>query len=186
MANEREPDIGQMWRQQPQERQTMALEEIRSKAGAFDARVKRWNLIGGIALAVLLAKNLWEVWIDTDALERASDLLLFLALLVVVYHFRGYARADSEPATLGLASCVEHYRSRLMRQRDLSRDSWKWVLPFVPGIGLNVIGGLMETRTVPQIATLIVIGVVTFAGVLWMNARTARQLAREIAALESQ
>jgi hypothetical protein len=186
MANERDSDIGQMWRQQPHERQTMALEEIRAKASALDAKVKRWNLIGGIALAVLLAKNLWEVWIDTDALERAGDLLLFLALLFVVYHFRGYARADAEPATLGLASCVEHYRSQLMRQRDLSRDSWKWVLPFVPGIGLNIIGGLMEPRTVPQIATLIVLGVATFVGVLWVNARTARQLEREIAALESQ
>jgi len=186
MANEREPDIGQMWRQQPQERQTMAVEQIRAKANAFDAKVKRWYLVGGSLVAVLLAKNAWEVWIDTDVLERAGDALIFLALLFVIVRFRRYARAEAEPATLGLTSCFEHYRSRLMRQRDLSRDSWKWVLLFVPGFGVNVIGGVMEIRTPSQIAALIAFGVATFAGVLWMNARTARQLEREIDALESQ
>jgi len=44
----------------------------------------------------------------------------------------------------------------------------------------------MEIRTPSQIAALIAFGVATFAGVLWMNARTARQLEREIDALESQ
>jgi hypothetical protein len=34
--------------------------------------------------------------------------------------------------------------------------------------------------------TLVVLSVALFAGVLWVNARTARQLDREIAALESQ
>jgi hypothetical protein len=161
----------------------MALDEIRTRATGFDWKVKRSNVIGGIVIAVLLAKNVWEVWVDVDAIERVADLLVLIALCYVVYRLRRYSRADSAPETLGLTTCIEHYRSRLMRQRDLSRDSWKWVLPFVPGIGLNLLGGLMETRTAPQIVTLIVLGVATFAGVLWINARTARQLEREIAAL---
>ena len=38
MANERDSDIGQMWRQQPHERQTMALEEIRVRRPARSTR----------------------------------------------------------------------------------------------------------------------------------------------------
>jgi hypothetical protein len=184
MANDREPDPGQMWRQQPQEAQTMTLEAIRTKAREFDSKVKRWSVIGGILFTVLVAKNAWEVWVDTDMLERVSDLLLLVALLYVAFRFRGHARADTAPATLGLASCVEHYRSRLARQRDLSRDSWKWVLPFVPGLGLNLLGGIVESRSASHVVALIVMGVATLAVVLWMNARTARQLDREIAALK--
>jgi hypothetical protein len=186
MMNDREPDIGQMWRQQPQEKHDMTLDTIRMKARELDARVRRWNVMGGIALAALAVKNVWEVWIDTDVVERVGDLLVLVALLLVVLRFRGYMRAAAAPETLGLASCIEHYRSRLARLRDESRDSWKWVLLFVPGIGLNVVGGMLETRSAAQIAILIVIGVATFAGVLWVNARTARQLDRDIAALESE
>lgn len=186
MANDREREIGQMWRRQPQEGPKMSQEEIRTKAREFDRRVKRWKVVGGITFALLLAKNVWEVWVDTDLIERVSDLLLALALLYVAFWFRGHVRAETTPATLGLTNCVEHYRSRLARQRDLSRDSWKWVLPFVPGIGLNVLGGMLETRSMSQMVTLVVLSVALFAGVLWVNARTARQLEREIAALESQ
>jgi hypothetical protein len=184
MANDREPDPGQIWRQQPQEAHTMSLEAIRTKAGEFDSKVKRWNLVGAVVLIALLAKNAWEVWVDTDVIERVSDLLLFGALLYVVFRFRGHARADTAPATLGLASCVEHYRSRLIRQRDLARDSWRWVLPFVPGLGLNLLGGIVDSRSAAQVVVLVVMAVAVFAGVLWVNARTARQLDREIAALE--
>jgi len=186
MANDRELDIGRMWRQQPQEKHDMTLDAIRAKARELDAKVRRWNVMGGIAIAVLTVKNVWEVRIDTDALERVGDLLVLVALLLVVLRFRGYMRADAVPETLGLASCAQHYRSRLARLRDESRDSWKWVLLFVPGIGLNLVGGMLETRSAAQVAILVILGVATFAGVLWVNARTARQLEREIAALESE
>jgi hypothetical protein len=184
MANEHEPDLGQLWRQQSQPPQPMPLDEVRVRAAAFDRRVQRWRTIGGVLFALLIAKNAWEVWIAPDALERAGDLLLLAALLYVGYWFRAHARAETSPAALGRATCVEHYRSRLVRQRDLSRDSWKWVLPFVPGLAVSLLGGLMEPRPAGQIAALIVIATATLAIVLWMNGRTARQIERELAALD--
>jgi hypothetical protein len=184
MANDRGPDLGQMWRQQPREKDEMKLEHIRTRADELDRRVTRWRVWGGVVLVLLVAKNVWEVWIDTDVLERTGDLLLLFALVYLVLRFRGYMRPDAAPETLGLASCVEHYRSRLTGLHDVSRDSWKWMLPFVPGIGLNLLGGLLETRSAAQVVLLIVAGIATFAVVLWMNARTARQLERELASLE--
>jgi hypothetical protein len=184
MTSDNKTGIEQEWRQQPLGRQTMSLEEIRAKAKKFDMKVKRWSVVGGISVALLLVGNALEVWLGTDVLERSGDLLTLLALLYLVYRFRGYGRADAAPATLGLTSCVEHYRSRLMRERNLSRDSWKWVLLFVPGIGVNVLGSVLETPSTSHIVTLSAMGVAVFAGVLWVNARTARKLEREIAALD--
>ena len=37
--------------------------------------------MGGLTFALLLVKNVWEVWVDTDVVERAGDLLMLLALL---------------------------------------------------------------------------------------------------------
>jgi hypothetical protein len=71
-----------------------------------------------------------------------------------------------------------------VRQRELSRDSWKWVLPFVPGLAVSLLGGLMEPRPAVQIAAMVVIATATLALVLWMNGRTARQIERELAALD--
>jgi hypothetical protein len=183
MANDHEPAIGQLWRQQPQERQTMSLDEIRTRAREFDMRVQRWRLVGGVTVALLLAKNVWEVWTDTELLERAGDLLMLAALVYIVFRFLRHARAETA-STLGVTSCVEHYRSRVRRERDLSREGWKFVLPFVPGFGLILVGRAMQGRPASQVAVLIVIAFAMLAGVLWVIARSGRQLERELAELE--
>ncbi len=184
MANEHEPDIEQVWRQQPPARQTMSIEEVRMKAKEFDSKVKRWREVTGLLFALLLVKNAWEVWVDTDVVERSGDLLMLLALVYIVYRFWRHVRAEAVPSALGLTNCAEHYRSRLMRQRDLSRDGWKFILPFVPGFGLIVFARALEGRPASQVVTLIVVAGALFAGVLWTIARGARKLEREIAALE--
>ncbi len=156
MANEHESGIGQMWRDQPG-RHDLTLDEIRTKAKEFDARVQRWNVVGGLTIALLLAKNVWEVIVDTDLVERAGDLLLLFGLLYAVYRFSGHAHGAAPPATLGQTSCVDHYRAQLVRQRELSRDGWKFILPFMPGMGLIIVGRALEGRPASQVAALIVV-----------------------------
>jgi hypothetical protein len=185
MANDHEPDVGQMWRQQPQSGHALSPEEIRTRAHDLDARVHRWRMVSGLTLALLLAKNVWEIWVDTDLLERAGDSMLAVGLVYVVYRFARHARTNA-PSTLGRASCVEHYRAQLVRQYELSRDGWKFILPFAPGIGLIVFGRAWQGRPASQVAILILIALVMFAGVLWVIARGARKLEREIAAIDGE
>jgi hypothetical protein len=194
MANEREldrakvppvGDIGQMWRQQPG-RHDVRADQIRSKARAFDERVQRWNFVGGLTVALLIVKNVWEVAVDADVIERSGDALLLAGLLYVAYRFIRHARATTRPAALGETTCVEHYRAQLLRQRELSRDSWKFILPFVPGFGLIIAGRALEGRPPSQVGALIVFACGLFAGVVWVIARRTRKVEREIAALESQ
>jgi hypothetical protein len=186
MANEHEPDLGQMWRQQPHAGHTMSVDEIRTKARDLDARVKQWTLVGGLTCALLLVKNAWEIWVDTDLLERAGDSLMFLALVYVIYRFGRYARSATAPAALGQASCAQYYRARLLRERDLSSEGWKFILPFVPGVALIVFGRAMQGRPPVQVALLIAFALLLFAGVLWVIARRGRRLEREIAALDQE
>jgi hypothetical protein len=184
MGDEHEPDVGQMWRRQPHAGHTMSLDEIRTKARELDARVKQWNLVGGLMCALLLVKNAWEIWVDTDLLERAGDSLMFVALVYVIYQFGRWAHAETAPATLGRASCAEYYRARLMRERNLSREGWKFILPFVPGVALIVFGRAVQGRPPGQVAFLIAFALLLFAGVLWVIARRTRRLEQELAALE--
>jgi hypothetical protein len=183
MANQHEPDIGQMWRQQPRQEPTMPLEEVRRRAAGFEVKVERWKRVGGLAVALLLIKNLWEVWVDTDVIERAGDFLMLLALLVIVYRFWRHSRAEVAPSTLGRASCIEHYRARLLRQRELSRDAWGFVLPFIPGFGLIILARAFEGRPPLHVAALIALAITLFASVLWTIARGRRTIERDITAL---
>jgi hypothetical protein len=185
MANEDDPEIGQLWRRQPG-RHHMVPDEVRMKAEAFDAKVQRWNLVGGLAVALLIVKNVWEVAVDTDLIERAGDALLLFALVYVVYRFGRRARAIATPAALGRASCVDHYRARLLHERELSREGWTFILPFVPGIGLIILGRALEGRPPAQVAALIVFALALFAGVLWVIRRRTRAIEREIAAVGSE
>ena len=175
MTSDNRTGIEQEWRQQPPGGQTMSVEQLRAKAKEFDMKVKRGGLVGGLMVAVLLVKNAWEVWTDIDVVERAGDLLMFLALLYIVYRFFRYARAHVAPSTLGQTNCVEHYRSRLVRQHELSRDGWKYILPFAPGIILILFARVLQGRPASTVAALIVFALALFAGVLWTIARsTAR------------
>ena len=184
MTSDNQKGIEQEWRQQPLGRQTMFVEEIRAKAREFDMKVEQRRLVGGLMVAVLLVKTAWEVWTDIEVVERAGDLLMFLALLYIVYRFFRYARAHVAPSTLGLTNCVEHYRSQLARQHELSRDGWKYVLPFAPGFGLIIFARWLEGRPASTVAALIVFALALFVGILWTIARSTRSLEREIAALE--
>ena len=105
------------------------------------------------------------------------------ALWFIVYRFWRHSRAEVVPSTLGLASCIEHYRARLLRQRELSRDAWAFILPFVPGFGLIILGRAFEGRPTSQVAALIAVAVSIFGAVLWAIARGRRTIEREIDAL---
>ncbi len=185
MANEH-PGIERLWREQPAEKPAMTLDEIRARACEFERSVQQWRRVGGLTVALLIAKSGWEIWRDTDIVERAGDLLIFAALVYLVVRFLRHAGATTAPATLGQTSCLEHYRRQLVRQRDLSRDGWKFVLPFVPGLGLMVGARALQGRPGSQVTMLIVFAVVLFAGVLWVIARGGRAIDREIAAIDRE
>ena len=109
---------------------------------------------------------------------------MVLALLFCGYRFGWHARTHVVPSTLGLTNSDEHYRAQLVRQRELSHDGWKFVLPFAPGFGLIIFARALEGRPASQVVALIVLAVATFVGVLWKIDRSARKLEREIAALD--
>jgi hypothetical protein len=175
-----------MWRQQPRQDQAMPVEEVRRRAAAFDANVERWKLVGALTVALLIVKNIWEVWVDTDVLERAGDALMVLALVFIVFRFWRHSRLERVPSTLGRMSCVEHYRARLVRERELSRDAWAYVLPFVPGFGEIILSRAFQGRPSSQVAVLIALAIIMFAVVLWVIARGRRTIEREIEALAGE
>src|SRR5262245_118504 len=163
--------------QQASEEQMMPLDEIRTKAERLETKTRRWRLMTAVLLILLLIKGGVEVWSQTEALERAGDLLLMAALVYIAYRYR--RRLTAPPVALGTTYCREFYRAELVRQRDLSKDSWGFLLPFVPGMALAVFGSAFESRPAGQLIAIIALSVALFLGVAWWNAYAARKLQNE-------
>jgi hypothetical protein len=174
----------QVWRDQPKEETSMRLEDVREKAQRLETKVRRGNILAGVLIILALIDNARDVWIHPELLVRSGHFLIVAALVYAIYRFRAHARPLTAPNTLGLTSCVEFYRARLVRQRDMSVDGWKYVLSFVPGFGLIVVGRALENRTPSQIVTLVALAIVLFAGIILVHVRSARRLDREIASLD--
>ena len=184
MASNSDTSIHRLWQEQAREEQTMSLSEIRTKAERLDTRTRRWNAIGAVSIVLLLILETWQVWINEELLERVGDALTIAALLYIAYRYHRHHRA-APPAALGSTNGVEFYRAELVRQRDLADDSWGYLLPFVPGVTLSLLGGALQERPASQVIALAVFGVALFLGTAWLNAFTARKRQIEIAALDA-
>ncbi|HEY1302260.1 MAG TPA: hypothetical protein VGF24_01845 [Vicinamibacterales bacterium] len=147
-------------------------------------KTRRWRVIAVPLFIVLLIAESFKAWIQDAMLERAGALLTIAALLYVAYRFRKYLQA-APPVALGKTNCLAFYRSELIRQRDLSKDNWGYLLPFVPGVALGLFGDGFEHRPMGQVVALMASGVSLFLVIAWWNARAARKLQREIDALDA-
>jgi hypothetical protein len=178
---ERTPDtnIETAWQQQPRETPPLSVEDIRAKALHVDARVRRWRSAGAVALIAAVIAEIVQVWIGRDLVERSGDLLTIAALLYIAYEYRKHAR--SAPERLGRTTCVDFYRAQLVHEHDLAGQSSRYLLPFVPGVTLSLLHGVIgEGLTTVHRIGVVVVGLALFAGVAWVNARTTQKLQREI------
>ena len=177
-------EILRLWQQQTSEEHMMPLDEIRTKAERLDTKTRRWRAVTAVLFLLLVIMEAWQVWRGEEMLERAGDLLTIAAFVYVAYRFRKY-RLAAPPIARGRTSCVDFYRAELVRQRDLSKDSWGFLLPFVPGVALALLGDGFENRPTSHLIALVAFGVALFLAVAWWNAYTTRQLQHEIDGLDA-
>jgi hypothetical protein len=183
MESNADSEILRLWQQQAREEEMMPFDEIRTRAERLDTKTRRWRVVTAVLCLLAVILEAWQVWRGEEMLERAGDLLTIAAFVYVAYRFRKY-RLAAPPVARGRTSCVDFYRAELVRQRDLSKDSWGFLLPFVPGVTLALLGGSQQNRPVGQVIALVAFGIALFLGVAWWNAHTARKLQNEIDALD--
>jgi len=176
-------EVRGLWMEQPRSAQALPLDDIRARAERLERKVRRWRVLTRALFTLLLLKGASEVWLQTGTLERAGDLLLMAALVYVARRYRKWHLAPP-PVALGHANCVEFYRAEHVRQRDLSRDHRGLLLPFLPGMTLALLDGVLDARSTGHTVALVLLGVALFVGIAWWNAHTARRLQAEIDTLD--
>jgi len=189
-------DITNVWKNQGMEMTEISLEGIRQKARKFETRIFWRNLREYVAGAIVVASFGYVILVSHPALIRAGCGLVIAGALYMMYMLRMKGSARTAPAELAFRTCVDFHRQELQRQRDLLRGVWSWyLLPFVPGMAIFLIGLFKNTMEQPNapahagiiVAAFAISGLVcaaVFVGVGMLNQWGARQLQREIDALE--
>jgi hypothetical protein len=176
---ESERDIQQLWNSQPREEHVMSIDDVRSKAERFEQKLRRRSIATAVLVAVLIIVEAWQVWRSPELLERVGDLLTVAAFVYVGYRFRGYATAHLMPAGLGLTASIDFYRTQLARQRDFASHPWKFLAVFIPGVGLSLLGGVLNQAPALS-AAFAGFGVALFVTTAWVIRRSARRLQDEL------
>ena len=176
---DREQEVQRLWRGQAREEYQMSVENIRTKAERLEQRVRSLNIATAGLFAAVISVEMWQISRSTELLERVGDLLTIAAFVYAAFRFRGSVAVQSMPAGLGLTGSVHFYRDQLARRRDLSSHPWRFLLPFVPGVGLSLLGGALDGPPV-WTATVAFAGVTLFLLVAWWEKRRALRIQDEI------
>jgi hypothetical protein len=137
------------------------------------------NVATAALFAVLILVEAFQVWRSRELLERVGDLLTIAAFGYVAFRFRGHVAVESMPAGLGRTGSVVFYREQLTRRRDLSSHPWRFLLPFVPGVGLSLLGGALAGSP-GQTTAVAAFGAALFVAIAWWEKRRALKIQKEI------
>ena len=179
--SERDGNIQQVWHAQPREEPKMSLDEIRQRAQRFEQRTRRWNVFTALLIVVIVGVELRQISVEPELLERVGDSQTIAAFVYLAYWYRRYTLGQTAPAGPATTQSVDFYREQLTRQRDMSSHSWRYLLPFVPGVALSLFGKALDRSPQENIA-ISVFAVALFMGTAWWHKRSARQLQRDIGA----
>ncbi|MBY8829596.1 hypothetical protein [Hephaestia mangrovi] len=180
-----------LWGGQPITPSRPTPEQLAHRARELDRRVRRRNALEYGAGALLIPIFGAVALMQHDWLLRAACAAILLGVIVVLrgVHVHGGAARKEDWA----APVLDHHRAQLVRQRDALRSVWQWYLaPLVPGLALLFAavwrmayvhaGALAATA---RIVPAVLIAVIVFTGIHWLNRAAARRLTRAIDALDA-
>ena len=164
----------------------MSAQDVRGLADKFERTISRRNRREYVAAAVVVVWFSVWAWFAESAVVALGCWLVALGALYVVYHLHRHGAARRAPGEHGVTSCLEFHRSELVRQRELLRSVWWWyLLPFVPGMLLIVVGESLAGPDRWVYLSSGIVAAVVFIGTGLLNQRVARKLQQRVDDLDA-
>ena len=177
-------DPRRVWQTQTTDAAPIDIDEIRAGAMKFRRTIRRRNLREHVAGAVVTAVFGFYAWAADGPWTRTGALLVIAGNLYVALQIgrRGWSNPWAPDAPV-----IAAHRAELERQRDALRSVWRWyLLPYVPGMTAFAVGVEVDNPPVAwvSLAIYLALGLASFAVVAALNRAAARQMQREIDALD--
>jgi hypothetical protein len=178
-------DAGVIWREQPEERLTVNLEQIvKRRTEELDSSTRSEILMSIGAVLVFVGVIAWRLPPAHDRFQQIGYAAAIAWVVVSLYRFRRLIwRRPSRPDAIA-ATCLEFYRRKLEQRRDHLMHAWLWHGPLflacmilIAGLMGNAFSGFQPLRNVLPLIVLLVVW--TGFG-LSRRLRQAKELQREI------
>ncbi len=179
-------DPGAIWRNQPEERLAMNLEQIVQRRTEGLSSSTRSEILVSIGAALFFVAVVgWRIAPFHDRLPEIGfgAVLAWVAISLYWFRHRIWRPNASRPDAVA-ASGAEYYRKELERRRDHLRNPWLWHGPLFLACAILVAILAAETFRVYQdlrnvLPLVVLLAVWTGYGV-WRRRRQARELQQEI------
>jgi hypothetical protein len=178
-------DPGAIWRDQPEERRKVDLEQTLKQRTEELYSSTRSEILMSIGAALLFVGVVaWRLGSAHDLLEQGGFAAILVWVVISLYWFRYRIRRRPSRPDAPAAAGLEYYRGELERRRDHLKNEWLWHGPlFLACVTLvailtgHVFSGYQPLRNV--LPLLVLLAVWTGFG-FWRRLRQAKELQREI------
>ena len=193
MTNTQPGDLQSLWQSMPTTPVTITADEMRTRASAFQRKVRRRNLVEYIASGfVVIVFGWYATWpVPATPLWPIANIMIIIGVMVVVWNLHRLARAATPPSGASATSLIDFQRAELTRQRDALKSVWLWYIgPVVPGLVLWLVAMGIGTadhapgRTIANLAGTAVVAALVFGGIILLNLLGAARLQRQIEDLD--
>lgn len=186
MSVERPPgDIKALWRGQQMEESPVTLDNVHEHAQDFQSKIRNRNVREYIVGALGAAAFGFIAWFFPGWMLKTGSVLNILAVLFIASQLHRRAGARSLPD--GAATTIlDFHRGELVRQKDALRSAGFWyVMPYVPGSALMILGSYFQLRTDRRAAVLGAVALALWLLVVWLiTALMSERLERKIDRLD--
>jgi len=132
-------DVKALWKSQPREIAPVALATIRRDAKQLQRR--RLRVLIRETLAAIVAIVIYGLYVRflPGLLLKIGSGLAILYLIASIWFIFVLFRPRRVPNDA--AACLDFHRRELERQRDITRDKWRWaLLPLIPIFAVMIVG----------------------------------------------
>ena len=186
-------DVQTLWQRQPLEARPLSIDDVRRRARALDAKVRRQDAIMILSAIVNTGAFVAVMWYLPQLRIVAAIIIATVIAIVIQYRRRRPSRQAIDYLMSATSNpCVDFYRTALVRKRDMARQLWIWFMPpAILGQAALIIGFVIAPPNVPRRLVLMVLPFwilldVFIFGFGWRNAqRDAKRMQRELDALDS-
>lgn len=180
-------DLKAIWRDQPREKLTMSVAEVRARAERFQYKGRLVLIINGLSAAFIAATFGWGAMNAPNWIIRAG--CAFCVLFALVFAWWTYQRRSGRmPAEASGAAVLEFYRRELGRAKIRRTTIFLLVLPVLLGFALMAAGayalhpGASVLRNWAPVAVMLV----AWSVVMWFRSgQYSRKLQRQIDELDA-
>lgn len=180
-----------LWKDQAVEPHLLSPDEIRSRLGRLDGRIRARNRIeyfaGGLAFVVFAVFVAYQLVRHGFDIATLGAILLMLGVLTMGWQL--HRRTGPVTTIDGARPSVEIYRAELRRQRDALTSVWLWyIAPVVPGMIVLYVAVLRKTDAGiwPIVGAVALAQIAFIVWVVFINLRAARILDAELEAQTGQ